>query len=177
MIILQLAVGLLLLDTTDDQGPGIKGPLGSPAVSLLVGLALLAYAGWLLAHRPGESGEPGALDRLLRDPQTASGAFFVAGVVLALTDISSLILLSGIITKVGHADVGVVGALLVLAIDAAIVSLTATGPPGGRKVRRRVDSAGRRGDRGVLQRHGRYIVGAMLLVFGAQMFFGALGAL
>lgn len=174
MITVLLVGGLALIGLS--KSGTHTSPLTSPWVELATGLLLIAFA--VLMVRPKhQTDEEKAQQkhRQLIKPDAPLAAFTLLGVVLMLTNFSTIIVLIAVLKNVAKADAPLGDEVVALAIVGFITALPATAPLaaalfGGAALSAKVTALG-----AWTNRNGKYILAALFLVFGLQDIIKSLG--
>ena len=152
------------------QRDGLEpGPLGSPAAHLLVGLGLIAAGiGLLVFVHPNADRAREFKDRYLTGDRPRRD-FAIAGVIVMITNASSLVVVIAIIHEIAREAPGrTAEAAVAFLLAMVITALPGTAPfaaalIGGAGLQRRLGWLGT-----IVARRGRYVMAALWIAFGVK---------
>ncbi|MGI9187060.1 MAG: GAP family protein [Gaiellales bacterium] len=174
MIAVLLAGGLALIGLT--QSGTHTSPLASPWFELVTGILLIAFAAVMVrpTHQTYEE-KAHQKHRQLIKPNAPLAAYTLLGIVLMITNLSTIVVLIAVLKNVAKADAPLGYEIVALAIVGFITALPATAPLaatlfGGAALSAKVAELG-----AWTNRNGKYILAVLFLVFGLQDLLKALG--
>jgi hypothetical protein len=119
------ALGLTVLDRVHHQ-PSASERAVSDAVDVVIGLVLFALAiRAIVRHRGGDDGDT---PKPPKQHHASVGASFVAGVVMMLTNITTIVLYIPAMRDINHSDVSTTDKAVVVVVALLITSLPALAP-------------------------------------------------
>ncbi len=127
VLVVLTVLGLTVLDRFANHHPTATERAVSDGVDLALGIVLLALAlrTWLRPHDPTRSDEPKHPRKAHGDSEHGLWSAFVVGVVLMVTNVTTIVLYIPMMKDIGRSEVSEAQQLLVVVLVVVIVSLPA----------------------------------------------------